>query len=155
MSLPLLRALSRYYKLVETAAIDPAIVVPSELDFMPGPRDDLESMIWVLTYAIMLRYQESLQGLKKAHYKRDVVDQFYGSLSYSGLANMRKVMVHDGASPLADEPEEWIPDSTQCKWFRRAMALVAGHGVPTSDGSINSITFDVFDALCDEFIIDE
>jgi len=152
MSLPLLRALSKYYKLVETAAIDPAIVVPSELDFMPGPRDDLESMIWVLTYAIMLRYQESLQGLKKVHYKRDVVDQLYGSLSYSGLANMRDLMVFRGCNHLAYEPEEWVPDATQCKWFRRAMALVAGQVALSSGGSIKPITFDVFDALCDEFI---
>jgi hypothetical protein len=75
MSIPLLRALTKYYRLVEMAAIDPAIVVPSELAFMPGPGEDLESMIWVLTYAIMLRHQESLQGLKKAHYKLNVVDQ--------------------------------------------------------------------------------
>ena len=33
---------------------------------MPGPQDDLESMIWVLTYAIMLHRQESSQALKKA-----------------------------------------------------------------------------------------
>ena len=152
MSIPLLIALTKYYNLVETAATDPAIVVPSELDFMPGPQDDLESMIWVLTYAIMPRHQESLPPLKKAQYKLKVVDQFYGSLSYSGLANMRKLMVFNGFNPLAYEPEEWVPDATQCKWFRRAMTLVAGQIVPSSDGSIKPITFDVFNALCDEFI---
>ena len=57
-----------------------------------------------------------------------------------------------GFNPLADEPEEWVPDATECKWFRRAMTLVAGQMVPSSDGSIKPITFDVFDALCDEFI---
>jgi len=57
-----------------------------------------------------------------------------------------------GFNPLADEPEEWVPDATECKWFRRAMTLVAGQMVPSSDGSIKPITFDVIDALCDEFI---
>ena len=152
MSIPLLIALTNHYDLVETAATDPAIVVPSELDFMPGPQDDLESMIWVLTYAIMLRHQEGLPPLKKAQYKLKVVDQFYGSLSYSGLANMRKLMAYEGANPRTHEPKKWIPDAPQCQWFRRAMTLVAGQLVPSSDGSINPITFDVFDALCDEFI---
>jgi len=156
MSIPLLNALTKYYKLVGMVAIDPATVVPSELDFVPGPRDDLESVIWVLTYAIMLRHQESLQGLRKAHYKRDVVDQFYGSLSYSGLANMHNLMVFHGSNPFADQPEDWIPDPTQCKWFRRAMALVEGQIKPSPhNGRTKDITFDTFDALCDEFITDE
>ena|SRR6266404_6846736 len=152
MSIPLLKALTKYYKLVERVAIDPATVVPSELDFIPGPQDDLESMIWVLTYAIMLRHQESLGGLQKAQYKQNVIDRFYGSLSYSGIADMRKVMVFDGVS---DEPEEWIPNPTQCKWFQSAMMLVEGHVRPYSGGSTKAITFDAFDALCDEFITDE
>jgi hypothetical protein len=122
---------------------------------MPGPGDDLESMIWVLTYAIMLRYQQGLQGLKKAHYKLKVVDQFYGSLSYSGLAKERRLMAYDGTNLLANEPEKWIPDATQCKWFRRAMTLVAGQNVSYFHVSTKPITFDAFDALCDEFITDE
>jgi len=152
MSIPLLRALTIYFKLVGKAANHRTIVVPSELDFMPGPQDDFESMIWVLTYAIMLHHQETLQGSDKVDYKRDVVDQCYGSLSYSGLANMRSLMVFHGTNHLAYEPEEWVPDATQCKWFRRAMALVAGQVAQSSGGSIKPITFDVFDALCDEFI---
>ena len=153
MSIPLLTALAKRYKLMQTAAMDPTVVVPSELDFVPGPQDDLESMIWVLTYAIMLRYQEGLQGFKKAQYKLDVIDRFYGNLSYSGLAEKRVVMVFHGVNRLGDKPEGWIPDTTQCKWFRRAMTLVAGQNM--LHGSIDPITFDAFDALCDEFITDE
>ena len=155
MSIPLLYALTKYYKLVEMVDIDPTTVVPSELDFIPGPQDDIESMVWVLTYAIMLHHQESLQGLRKVRYKRDVVDRFYGSLSYSGLAEKRVFMVFQGSVPLADQSEEWIPDPIQCKWFRRAMTLVEGHIKPSPDGTSKAITFDAFDALCDEFITDE
>jgi len=155
MSVSLLRSLAAYYKLVDKATKNPVIVAPSELDFVPGAGDDLESMIWALTYAIMLHHQESLQGSDKVDYKRDIVDNFYGSLSYYGLAEKRRLMAYDGSTILAREPEEWIPDTTQLKWFRRAMTLVAGRLVPSFDGSSNSITFDAFDALCDEFITDE
>jgi hypothetical protein len=155
MSIPLLTALAAHYRLVDKATKNPATVVPSELDFIPGAGDDLESMIWVLTYAIMIHHQESLQGSEKAYYKRNVVDSFYGSLSYSGLTEKREVMMLRGMSPLPRGPEEWIPDPAQRKWFRRAMTLVSGQLMPSFDDSIKGITFDAFDALCDEFITDE
>jgi hypothetical protein len=155
MGLPLLRALTKHYKLVDKAAYDSSIAVPSELDFIPGSGDDLESMIWVLTYAIMLHHQESLQGPVKVTYKRNVVDPFYGSLSYSGLTNMRDIMMLRGSNPFYDDPEEWIPNPVQRKWFRCAMRLLFGQIMPSLDGSITVITFDTFDALCDEFITDE
>jgi hypothetical protein len=155
MGLPLLRALTKHYDLVDEAADDPTLVVPSELDFMPGPQDDLESMIWVLTYAIMLHHQDSLRGSVKARYKRKVVDKFYDSLSYSALADARKVLVIDGYNLSAFEAEQWIPEPTQRKWFRRAMTLLVDQVVPTSNGRSNVITFDAFDALCDDFITNE
>ena len=155
MSIPLLKAFTNHYDLMESAATDPTIVVPSDLDYIPGPGDDLESMIWVLTYAIILRHQESLQGSKKAQYNLKVVDKFYGSLSYSGLAEKRTFMVVDGVDPFARGPEQWIPDPAQCKWFRRAMTLMGRRLLPPFDGSDKTITFDDFDALCDEFITDE
>jgi len=49
MILPLIKALTKTYKLVDRAAKDPTILVPPELDFIPGLHDNLESMIWVLT----------------------------------------------------------------------------------------------------------
>lgn len=83
MSIPLLNALTKYYKYVDKAAKKPGIVVPSELDFIP--QDDLESTIWVLTYAILLHPQEGVCASDKAEYKLDVVDRVYRGLSYTGL----------------------------------------------------------------------
>jgi len=88
---------------------------PLSLISCQDPEDDLESMIWVLTYAIILHRQESLQASDKVDYKRDVVDKLHGSLSYHKLINMRIIMMLDGCNLLDDEPEEWIPDQTQCK----------------------------------------
>jgi len=155
MSSALLEALAQYYDLVEMATINPAIIAPSRLDFVPGPGDDLESMIWVITYAIMLHHQGSLRGSDKARYQRRVVNNFYGSLSYSGLTEKREVMMLRGTKLRSYGPEEWIPDSAQREWFRRAMALVATQNMSLSNSSIEPITFDAFDALCDEFITDE
>ena len=155
MSISLLKALTDHYDVVESAATDPSIVVPSDLDYTPGPEDDLGSMIWVLTYAIMLRHQESLQGSKKAQYKLKVIDTFYGSSSYSGLALLREGMMFRGISSRAKEPEKWIPDPPQSRWFRRAMTLLASQHITPFYGSIKAITFDAFDALCDEFVTDE
>jgi len=155
MSVPLLDALTEYHELLDTATRDRGIAVPSFLNFAPGAGEDLESMIWVLTYAIMLHHQESLQGSEKADYMRNVVDKFYGSLSYDGLSVQRDFMESRGTNPLAKSPEEWIPDPTQRQWFRQAMTLVAGQHRPSFDGSPRAITFGAFDALCDEFITDE
>ena len=155
MSISLLVALAKYYRLVEKATKNPAIIAPSGLDFVPGPGDDLESMIWVIAYAIMLHHQGSLQGSDKADYQHSVVNKYYGSLSYSGLADKRSLMLFYTFNPLADGPEDWIPDPEQRKWFIGAMTLISGQIKPPSGGSNNSITFDAFDALCDEFITDE
>jgi len=122
MSMSLLTALTKYYHLVGKATKNPAIVAPSGLDFVPGPGEDLESMIWVITYAIMLHHYASLQGSDKTDYKRVVIGNFYGSLSFYGLAEKRKVMVVDANNPLAYGPDNWIPDLVQREWFRRAMA---------------------------------
>ena len=150
MSVSLLTALTEYYELVELATKERTIFVPSELNFVPSPGDDLESMIWVLTYAIMLRHHGNLQAPRKAFYKSHVVDAFYGCLSYSALAEKRQILMLRGTLPHASEPEHWIPDPIQCKWFRHAMMLVEGQ-----IKRIKPITFDTFDELCGEFMTDE
>ena len=155
MSISLLSALNTHYHLVEMATINPAIVVPTELDFAPGPGEDLESMIWVLVYAIMLHHQGSLQGSHKARYQRRVIDKYYGSLSYSGLADQRELLMSRGNNLRACEPEEWIPNRAQCEWFRLAMELVEDQTKLSRRSGTKPITFDAFDALCDEFITDE
>jgi hypothetical protein len=42
MGIPPLKALTQYYRLMDKAAGDEAILVPSELDFVPRPHADLE-----------------------------------------------------------------------------------------------------------------
>ena len=151
MSISLLDALTKHFKLVEKAINNAAIVVPSELDFVPGPGDDLESMIWVLIYTIMLHHHASLQGSDKTDYKRDAIDNYYGSWSYSGLSEKRVFLMNGGTNLRAHGPDEWIPDPAQRQWFRGAMALVEGQAKLPLGGSTRPITFDAFDALCDEF----
>jgi len=103
MGIPLLNALDKHYKLIGKATKDSATFVPPELNFVPGAGDDLESMIWVITYAIMVHHQEDLQGSGKADYKRDGVDVFYSSFSYSELAKESNSMAFHGTNSLADD----------------------------------------------------
>ena len=155
MSISLLDALTKYYDLVEMATINPVIVAPPGLDFVPGPGEDLESMIWVLIYAIMLHHHGSLRGSDKTRYQRRVVDNFYGSLSYSGLVEKREFLIARGTNLRGYGPDQWIPDPAQREWFRHAMALVKGQTELSLGGSTKPITFDAFDSLCDEFITGE
>ena len=64
-------------------------------------------------------------------------------------------MMVDGANPRARGPAIWFPDPAQLEWFRRAMVLVASQTGLLAGGSTKTITFDAFDALCDELITDE
>ena len=54
----------------------------------------------------MLRYQEGLYGFKKAQDKLKVVDKFYGSVSFPGLAEKRQFMAYEYSNPLVGEPEQ-------------------------------------------------
>ena len=100
----------------------------------------------------MLHHQESLRGSDKTLYKHRVVDTFYSSPSYSGLTEKRKIMMFDGINPRSRGLDKWIPDPAQRNWFKRAMTLGAGHTM--SALSNQSVSFDAFDALCDEFVTD-
>ena len=155
MSIGLLKALTGHYELVELATKDPTIDVPSELNFVPGPGDDLESMIWVLTYAVMLRHHGNLQVPHKDFYKRRVVDAFYGCLSYSALAEKRQMLMLRGINQLTDELKDCIPDLAQRKWMRGAMSLIAGQNLVLPGCRIETITFNAFDKLCDDFLTNE
>jgi len=53
-------------------------------------------MFRVLTYAIKLHHQVSLQGSDQADDKHGVVHRFYGILSYYGLAQKRTFMAFNG-----------------------------------------------------------
>ena len=91
------------------AAKGPTSIIPSELDFMVGLHDDLESVVWVLIYGIMLRHQESLQASGRAYYRCNGVDQLHGSLSYTGLAKDRDVMMFFGSTPFSGDLKNGPP----------------------------------------------
>ena len=126
MATPLLRVLAKYHKLVDNATKGPVIVVPSGLDFVPGAGYELESMIWILTYAIMLHHQGSdKRAMSLTRFMAACL-----TLDSKRSAFLWWSMVSEG-------PEEWIPDPAQCTKFRRVMTLLARHIVPPFDASVN------------------
>ena len=57
---------------------------------------------------------------------------------------MRIFMMSRGYDPLDDDPEGWIPDQTQCKWFSHAMTIVKRQLVPLPDSDIKHIMYGAF-----------
>ena len=154
MSIDLLSSLITYYQRVTQATQALSKGAPTMLDFTPAPEYDLESMIWVLTYAIFLHTQEALPSSERVNYKKDVMDANYGTASYQKLVTLRRAMFSAGTSPNARDVRFWLPDDNERHWFQRAMRLVSKQYVLDDDGKIQAITFDSMEKLCEDFITD-
>jgi hypothetical protein len=154
MSIKLLSDLNTYYQRVTQATLDPSKEAPTMVNFIPAPEYDLESMIWVLTYAIFLHTQEALPSSERVDYKKDAVDANYGTASYKKLVTLRRAMFTAGTSFDAEEVPFWLPDDNERHWFQRAMRLVSKQYVLDDDGKIQAITFDSMEKLCQDFITD-
>jgi hypothetical protein len=154
MSIKLLSALNTYYQRVTEATWDPSQTAPTEVIFTPAPEYDLESMIWVLTYAMFLRTQEALPPSERVDYKKGVVDPYYGPASYKKLMVLRRSMFAAGTTFDAPDILYWLPNDNERRWFQRAMRMVSKQYQPDDDGKIQVITFDSMEKLCEDFITD-
>jgi hypothetical protein len=154
MSIQLLSALNTHHQHVTQATRDPSKAVPTEVIFTPAPEYDLESMIWVLTYAMFLRTQEALPPSERVDYKKGVVDAYYGTASYKKLMVLRRSMFAAGASFNAPDILYWLPDNNERHWFQRAMRMVSKQHLLDDDGKTQVITFDSMEKLCEDFITD-
>ena len=154
MNIRLLSALNTYYQHVTQATRDPSKMAPTGVNFTQAPEYDLESMIWVLTYAIFLHTQEALPTSERANYKKDVLDAYFGTASYKRLVVLRRSMFAAGTSLDAEDVPYWLPDGNERHWFQRAMRLVSRQYQFDDDGKIQVITFDRMEKLCDDFITD-
>src|SRR5258708_10863004 len=141
MSIELLSSLITYYQRVTQATRDPSKGAPTMLNFIPAPEYDLESMIWVLTYAVFLHAQEALPNSERVDYKKDVVDAYYGTASYKSLAILRRSMVSAGTSFDTEDVRYWLPDDNERHWFQRAMRLVSRQYQSADNAKTQPLTF--------------
>ena len=70
MNIRLLSALNIYYQQVIQATRDPSKKAPTEVKFPQAPEHDLESMIWVLTYAIFSTHKKHFRPLREPTIRR-------------------------------------------------------------------------------------
>ena len=108
---------------------------------------DLESLIWVVVYAIMIRRRNILAAADPDEYRlfQNVLDC---CCSYSHLWNNHSIMMSTGCSVIYQTVETlWFPDPLEAAFFRDAMRLVRGQ---VQDG--DAITYEGLSALLQKHI---
>jgi len=126
MAVELLRRQVGYLK-AENAARKKGKQGPPTLSTQRRPYHDLEALLWVLVYAMMIRNYNSLthENDRKA-YKKEI-DNYFGHGSTKTIAEKRQIMylahsrVGDNCVP------SWFPDLHERRFFVRCMTLIAKH----------------------------
>jgi hypothetical protein len=111
---------------------------------------DLESLIWVVVYAMMIHRRNLLAATDptRSALFQDALDQCWGVHSYSHLSHDHAAMISIGCTVLYDFVEElWFPEPFEAAFFRGAMRLVRGQ---MQDGEV--ITYGSLCALFQKYI---
>jgi len=111
---------------------------------------DLESLIWVVVYAMMIRRRNLLATTDPTQSAlfQNVLDQCWGVHSYSRLWCSHSVMISTGCSVLYQNVERlWFPEPREAAFFRGSMRLIRGQ---VQDDE--AITYDSLCALLQKHI---
>jgi len=118
---------------------------PENFTFQHRLGHDLESLIWVIIYAMMVQRRNILAATdSKTHtdYKEQL-DGFWGAHSYSKLANCHGALVYAGITRTRTLVETLLfSDPLEAEFFRAAMRLVA---LQSLDGQL--MTYEKVQAL--------
>jgi len=111
---------------------------------------DLESLIWVVIYAMMVRRRTVLAGTdqNQSELFQVVLDDCWGVHSYGHLWNNHMITIGTGCSVHSEIVEElWFPEPLEAEFFRVAMRLVRGQA---QDGE--TITYESLCAILEKYI---
>jgi hypothetical protein len=103
---------------------------------------DLESLIWVVVYAMMIRRRNLLAATDppQSALFQGVLDRCWGVHSYSHLWDHHGIMVFTGCSVRYSEVEKlWFPEPLEAAFFRGAMRLVRGQVQDDEDITYESL----------------
>jgi hypothetical protein len=112
--------------LVDQAPLDKT-GIKNDFTFQHKLCHDLESLIWVIVYAMMIRRRNHLAATDPTRSAafQGVLDQCWGVHSYSHLWHDHSAMVLSGCSALYRHVERlWFPEPLEAAFFRGAMRLV-------------------------------
>ena len=125
MSCDLLMALEsmKYCKVGPTA---------SHCDFQHKLRCDLESLIWVVVYAVMIHRRNLLASadpeMRELHNIK-VLDRCWAAHAYGNILMSHDHMVMTGsAASRRSTVSLWFPDPREAAFFRDAMRLIRDQG---------------------------
>jgi hypothetical protein len=121
-----------------------------DFTFQHRLRHDLESLIWVVVYAMMIRRRSLLAATdpQQSVLFQGVLDDCWGVHSYRRLWNHHGSMVSTGCSIEYSEVEElWFSEPLEAAFFRGAMRVVRGQA---QDGE--AITYESLCALLQKYI---
>jgi len=89
---------------------------------------DLEALIWVLVYAMMVHsYNSSTRETDKKEYSV-VLDDHFGHGSAKTILEKRKAMLYSAQSLVGlEQISQWFPNPRERRFFIRCMTLIAKH----------------------------
>lgn len=126
MCLELLRLSRRYHVNVE-AAHKQGKDGARTLSVKREPHHDLEAFLWVLVYAMMIHYYNSLTNEDDRKKYRGYIDEFFGHGSFTPLFRAREDLISAPKRVSEDRVAEWIPDDNERKLFIEMMELIDKH----------------------------
>jgi len=100
---------------------------PKDFTFQHRLGHDFESLIWVITYAMMVRRRNILAATDSRVNEtyKGLLDDFWGAHSYSKLMGCHMNLMGSGAMRDRTIVEEWLfSDPLEAEFFRAAMRLV-------------------------------
>jgi len=125
---------------------------PSSWNFRPSVECDLESLVWVVLYAMMARRLRMVinsgdQVLCEA-YERDF-NVLWGSTLYFRVMHSHQNMHGAAACYGKGMGDQWFPDPVEGKFFGEVMWKLSG----SASGFGTPFTYQVFDELLGRYIV--
>jgi hypothetical protein len=131
-------------------ATDDNMGIKCDFTFQHRLRHDLESLIWVVVYAMMIRRRSLLAATDPKEFAlfQGILDDCWGVHSYRHLWNNHITMMGTGCSVEYSTVERlWFPEPFEAAFFRGAMRLVRGQ---VQDGE--AITYEILCSLLQKHI---
>ena len=100
---------------------------PSTLSTKREDYHDLEALIWVLVYTMMIHHYNSLTHEADRKNYKGIIDRFFGHGSAETIVEKRQAMYLAHSRVGDTRVSKWFPDSDERRFFNRCMKLIAEH----------------------------